>query len=103
MSELPTGTITFLLTDIEGSTALWERLPHDMGAVIARHDALLTGAIERHGGRVVRSRGEGDSFFAVFPRATDAVAAACALQLALAAERWPLPAPLRVRAGLNTG
>jgi predicted ATPase/class 3 adenylate cyclase len=103
MPDLPIGTITFLLTDIEGSTTLWEQEPDVMGAAVARHDALLTASIEAHEGVVVRSRGEGDSFFAVFARASDAVVAACALQQALAAEEWPGPTPIRARAGLHTG
>jgi predicted ATPase/class 3 adenylate cyclase/Tfp pilus assembly protein PilF len=101
MTALPTGIVTFLLTDIEGSTRLWELHPDAMGAVVARHDGLLTEAITRHGGVVIRTRGEGDSFFAVFDRATDAVAAAGDLQLALAAEPWSIP--IRVRVGINTG
>jgi class 3 adenylate cyclase len=83
MADLPTGTVTFLLTDIEGSTALWERDPEAMRAAVARHEALLTAGVERHGGIVVRSRGEGDSTFAVFGRVGDGVAAACASQQAL--------------------
>lgn len=103
MADLPTGTVTFLLTDIEGSTRLWERHPDVMGTAVARHDALLTRCIEAWGGVVIRDRGEGDSFFAVFARATDAVAAACALQRALHAEPWPSPVVLRVRVGIHTG
>jgi predicted ATPase/class 3 adenylate cyclase len=103
MAELPSGTVTFLLTDIEGSTALWERLPEAMRLTIARHDALLTEGIEQHGGFVVRSRGEGDSFFAVFGRANDAVAAARDIQQALRVEAWPTKMPLRVRMAMHTG
>ena len=103
MANLPTGTVTFLLTDIEGSTALWERGPERMRAALARHDALLTAGIEGHGGTVVKSRGEGDSVFAVFSRASDAVAAAADVQRALRAEPWPTAAPLRVRMALHTG
>src|SRR5918992_778272 len=58
MAELPSGTVTFLLTDIEGSTALWERAPAAMRAALARHDALLTARIEAHGGAVVKNRDE---------------------------------------------
>ena len=86
MPELPTGTVTFPLTDVEGSTRLWEQHPEAMEAALARHDALATAVIERHDGVLVKSRGEGDSFFAVFARATDAVTAACTLQQALLAE-----------------
>jgi predicted ATPase/class 3 adenylate cyclase len=103
MAELPSGTVTFLLTDIEGSTALWERLPEAMRLTVARHDVLLTEQIEQHGGVVIRSQGEGDSFFAVFPRASDAVAAARHIQQALRVEAWPTRTPLRVRIALHTG
>ena len=103
MAELPRGTVTFLLTDIEGSTVLWERLPEAMSLTVARHGHLLTEQIERHRGVVIRSQGEGDSFFAVFPEAIDAVTAARDIQHALAAETWPTGAPLRVRMALHTG
>ena len=95
--------MTYLFTDVEGSTRLWERDPAAMGAALARHDALIEGAVERHGGALVRPRGEGDSHFAVFARASDAVAAAVEVQRALHAEPWPTPAPLRVRMALHTG
>ncbi len=101
--RLPVGTVTFLFTDVEGSTRLWEQNPAAAPRVLARHDALVEQAVEGHAGVLVRPRGEGDSRFAVFPRATDAVAAARDLQLALAAEPWPTPAPLRVRMALHTG
>jgi hypothetical protein len=87
--ELPTGTVTFLLTDIEGSTRLWETVPEAMEVALERHDRLLAGVIGGHGGVVVTSRGEGDSFFAVFPGAVSAVEAAGACQLALGQEAWP--------------
>src|SRR5579859_454455 len=103
MPELPTGTITFLFTDVEGSTRLWETHPSAMRAVMARHDALLTEAFERHDGVVVRPRGEGDSLFAVFVRASDAVAAALDGQRALLGEDWGEIAPPQVRMGLHTG
>ena len=68
-AELPAGTVTFLLTDIEGSTRLWETVPDAMEVALERHNRLVTGVIEEHGGVVVTSRGEGDSFFAVFASA----------------------------------
>ena len=102
-AELPAGTVTFLLTDIEGSTRLWEVVPEAMEVALERHNRLLTGVIEDHGGVVVTSRGEGDSFFAVFPGAVSAVEAAGACQLRLAGEGWPAGAVLRVRMGLHTG
>src|ERR687886_2550711 len=103
MPELPTGTVTFLFTDIAGSTALWEQQPETARVALARHDALVEAIVAAHQGVVVRPRGEGDSRFAVFVRATDAVAAAAALQQALYAEPWPTPTPLRVRMAVHTG
>jgi predicted ATPase/class 3 adenylate cyclase len=103
MAELPSGTITFLMTDIVGSSRLWERLPEAMRNTVARHEALLTEQIERHGGVVVRTKGEGDSIFAVFERAGDAVGAACDGQRALSAEPWSIDTPLRVRMALHSG
>src|SRR5437868_2262218 len=103
MSELPTGTITFLFTDIEGSTRLWDQHPEAMEAALARHDALAAAAIEQHEGHLVKHRGEGDSLFAVFARAVDAIAAAVALQQALVTEPWPAETAPRVRVALHTG
>ena len=102
-ADLPAGTVTFLLTDIEGSTRLWETVPDAMEVALEQHNGLLTAVIEEHGGVVVTSRGEGDSFFAVFPSAVAAVEAAGACQLRLKAEAWPEGAVLRVRMGLHTG
>src|SRR5215207_579782 len=101
MTELPSGTVTFLLTDVEGSTALWEQAPAEMRAALARHDALFDQAVEAHGGVHIRPRGEGDSRFAVFAAAPEAVAAALTLQRALDAEAWPTPRPIRVRLGIH--
>ncbi len=104
MAELPGGTVTFLFTDIEGSTVRWERHPTAMRDALTRHDALLSGGITAHGGVVVTERGEGDSFFTLFARPSDALVAACALQRALAEEPWPAEVvPLRVRMALHTG
>jgi predicted ATPase/class 3 adenylate cyclase len=101
--DLPVGTVTFLLTDVEGSTRLWEQHPEAMRQACARHDELVETLVARHAGVVVRPRGEGDSRFVVFARASDAVAAACAIQRAFHAEPWPLPEPLAVRMALHTG
>jgi predicted ATPase/class 3 adenylate cyclase len=101
--DLPAGTVTFLFTDIEGSARLWETGPAAMTEAVERHNRLVTGVIEEHGGTVVTSRGEGDSFFAVFPSAAAAVEAAGVCQLRLNAEAWPAGAALRVRMGLHTG
>ncbi len=103
MADLPTGTVTFLFTDVEGSARLWERYPRAMREALLRHDAIIEAETERHHGEIVRPRGEGDSRFAVFPRATDAVAAAAAIQVALHAEAWPVEITIRVRLALHTG
>jgi predicted ATPase/class 3 adenylate cyclase len=102
-ADLPAGTVTFLLTDIEGSTRLWETVPEAMEVALERHDRLVSEVVGGHGGVVVTSRGEGDSFFAVFPSAVAAVEAAGACQLRLQQEAWPAGAALRVRMGLHTG
>ncbi len=103
MPELPTGVVTLLFTDVEGSTRLWERDPDVMRAALARHDAILAETIRRFGGIVVKSRGEGDSFFAIFARASNAVAAAIAAQRLLQQQVWRTELPLRVRMALHTG
>jgi class 3 adenylate cyclase/tetratricopeptide (TPR) repeat protein len=102
-TALPTGVVTFVLTDIVGSTPLWEAHPNEMASVIARHHELAADIAEEHGGRMPRSQGEGDSTLSAFARATDAAAAAIALQRALAAEPWPEGIKLTVRAGMHTG
>jgi predicted ATPase/class 3 adenylate cyclase len=102
-ARLPAGMVTFLLTDIEGSTRLWETVPGAMGVALEQHDRLLAGVMRGLGGVVVTSRGERDSFFAVFPIAASAVEAAGACQLRLGTEAWPEGAALRVRMGLHTG
>ncbi len=103
MAELPSGTVTFLLTDVEGSTALWEQAPEAMRAALAQHDDRFESAVLQHGGVHIRPRGEGDSRFAVFAGAPEALAAALEIQRAFAAERWPTPRPIKVRIGLHTG
>ena len=101
MSSLPTGTVTFLFTDIEGSTKLWEAHPDAMRPALARPDHLLRGCVEDHTGYVFKT--VGDAFCAAFLTANDALEAALAAQLALAAEPWGMPAPLSVRMALHTG
>src|ERR1051325_11016939 len=103
MSNLPTGTVTFLLTDIEGSTRLWEQHPDAMRQAMSRHDTLIEECVQQHNGTVVRPRGEGDSRFAVFASANDAIASAAAIQTCLGEEDWPMPDSLRVRIALHTG
>jgi class 3 adenylate cyclase len=100
---LPEGIVTFLLTDIEGSTPLWERHRAAMSMALARHEALVAGAVAAHAGLLIKSRGEGDSTLSVFVRATDAVAAALAIQQALASERWPDGITLPTRVALHSG
>ncbi|MDP9333891.1 MAG: adenylate/guanylate cyclase domain-containing protein, partial [Actinomycetota bacterium] len=95
------GTVTFLFTDIEGSTRLWEEQPEAMRAALARHDAILRDAVIAHRGSVVKTTGDG--IFAAFAAARDAVTAALAGQRALSAERLGQTGPLRVRMGLHTG
>jgi predicted ATPase/class 3 adenylate cyclase len=99
MAILPQGTVTFLFTDIEGSTRLVQDLGPAYRDVLERHQSLLRDAFSRG----VEVGTEGDSFFVAFASATDAVAAAAAGQLALAAEAWPEGHPVRVRMGLHTG
>ncbi|MFI5281962.1 MAG: ATP-binding protein [Candidatus Dormibacterales bacterium] len=103
MKELPTGVLTFLFTDVVGSTQLWESSPAAMGKAMVLHDEILTREIESAGGMVVRLKGEGDSFFAVFTRASDSVAAARAIQLGLAEAAWPSGAEIAVRMAMHTG
>ena len=101
VSPLPTGTVTFLFTDVEGSTRLVQALGERWPKVIDDHDALLRAAVEGNGGSVVRT--EGDAVFAAFASAVDAVAAAVAGQRAVAAHPWPADGTIRVRMGLHTG
>jgi predicted ATPase/class 3 adenylate cyclase len=101
MSTLPTGTLTFLFTDIEGSTRVLEALGDAYRSVLERHHALLREAIAAGDGTEVST--EGDAFFAVFPSAPKAVAAAAQAQRALAVEAWPDGVAIRVRMGLHTG
>src|SRR5438132_1937827 len=103
MAALPTGTVTFLFTDVEGSTRLWDEHPDAMRAALIQHDAKIEFLAEQQRGQVVRPRGEGDSRFCVFARASDAVTAAAAIQQAFHEEAWPTPAPIRVRIALHTG
>jgi predicted ATPase/class 3 adenylate cyclase len=101
VSEQPTGTVTFLFTDIEGSTRLWQEHPKEMRAVLARHDELVRSAIEGRGGYVVKTTGDG--FHGAFGDARAAVGAAVDGQRALRDEPWRLPDALRVRMGLHSG
>ena len=102
-STLPSGVMTFCLSDIEGSTRLWESQPAAMAESLVRHDELIAGVVEAHGGRFLKSMGEGDSTVSVFESAARAVRAAIAATLTLAEEPWLDGAPIRARFGLNTG
>jgi class 3 adenylate cyclase len=96
VSDLPTGTVTLLLADVEGSTRLWETQPNEMTAAVTRLDQVLLDVVAARDGARPVEQGEGDSFVIAFARASDAVA--CALDL----QRAPL-APIRLRIGIHTG
>src|SRR5829696_8319575 len=100
MPELPSGTVTFLFTDVEGSTKLWERYPQAMEASMARHDELLRGVMESSGGFVFKTIG--DAFCVAFPSAPHALEAALAAQRALLSEEREKTGPLRTRMALHT-
>jgi predicted ATPase/class 3 adenylate cyclase len=99
--HLPAGTVTFLFTDIQGSTKLWERSEESMRLALARHDVLLHEIIAKHKGVVFKTIG--DAFCAAFTTAPDALQAALESQLALAVEAWPVHTPILVRMALHTG
>ena len=101
MASPPTGTLTFLFTDIEGSTKLWEHDSPAMQAALARHDEILRGAIEERGGYVFKT--VGDAFCCAFPTAPDALEAALETQRRLLSSEWEQSGPLRVRMALHTG
>ena len=101
MASPPTGTLTFLFTDIEGSTKLWEANAPAMQAALARHDELLRSVIEERGGYVFKT--VGDAFCCAFWTATDALDAALEVQRTLFEEEWQQTGPLRVRMALHTG
>src|SRR5215210_5166215 len=101
VTDLPPGTVTFLFTDIEGSTRLWRDHRPAMEASYARHDAILREAVTAHRGVVYKVIG--DAFQVAFPSAPEALAAALDAQFALDLEPWPTPEPLRVRMALHAG
>ena len=100
-AQIPSGTVTLLFTDIQGSTRLWEAEPGPMADALRRHDAVLRAAIESAGGFVFKT--VGDSFCAAFATAPAAVEAALTAQRGLIAEDWATRRPVRVRMGLHTG
>jgi predicted ATPase/class 3 adenylate cyclase len=99
--ELPSGTVTLLFTDIEGSTVLAERLADRWPGVLGEHNRILREAFSTHGG--IELGAEGDALFVAFTSAVEAAAAAAAAQRALAAHGWPVDGSIRVRMGLHTG
>jgi predicted ATPase/class 3 adenylate cyclase/uncharacterized protein HemY len=101
MQVMPSGTVTFLFTDIEGSTRMWDQYPEAMQSALARHDGLMRQIIETHSGHVFKIVGDG--MYAAFPVATSALEAALAAQLALGSESWPDPIVIKVRMALHTG
>ena len=101
VSGLPSGTVTFVFSDIEGSTGLLKQLGDGYGGVLADHRRLVREAFSRHDGAEIDT--QGDAFFFAFARARDAVAAAVEAQRAHAEHAWPEDAAVRVRMGLHTG
>jgi class 3 adenylate cyclase len=101
VTELPTGTVTFLFTDLESSTRLWEQHPDAMRHALSRHDAILRASIEAHEGQIVKMTGDG--VHAVFTSAPEAVLAASDALKSIASEAWDATGPLAVRFGIHTG
>ena len=101
LPDKASGTFTFLFTDIEGSTRLWERFPQAMRRALERHDSILLTAVTAAGGQVVKTTGDG--LMAVFGSAAEAVRACLAGQRGLMEESWPETGALRVRMGLHSG
>jgi class 3 adenylate cyclase len=100
-SALPTGTVTLLFTDIEGSTQHWEEQRAAMSDALRKHDELIRSAIETNGGHVFKT--VGDAFYAVFARPSEAVAAAAAAQRSMTAQDWSAVGKLAVRIALHSG
>ena len=101
MAVLPTGTVTFLFTDIEGSTRLWERDASAMNSALARHDEIVRSAIEGRDGHVFKKLG--DAFCAAFSSAPEALGAALIAQRALHTEEWERGGVIQSRMALHTG
>src|SRR5437762_7614058 len=99
----PVGTVTFLFTDVEGSTRAWEAHPAETQTALKQHDEIVARRIEAYNGALILERGEGDSVFAVFARAADAVSAAVEIQRALRVQTWPADVPMCVRMAIHTG
>ncbi len=103
MPGLPSGVVVFMMTDIEGSTRLWQADRETMSQALARHDALVRSVVEQHGGTIVKEHAAGDSAFAVFRDAAQAIAGALDIQRRVAGEPWPTATPLRLRMALHAG
>jgi len=103
MQQRHVGTVTFLFTDMEGSSRAWESYQAETRAALQRHDEIVAREVEGHNGAIILERGEGDSVFAVFTRGSDAVTAAFAIQRAFKKEPWPTHVPVRVRMAIHTG
>jgi len=103
MSNLPSGTVTFLFTDVQDSTPLWDQHPAAMRQALKRHDEIIETISLKHNGALVRPRGEGDSRFVVFERAIDGVSATAAIQRTFHAEPWPGQITMQVRIAVHTG
>src|SRR5262245_58767181 len=101
MSDLPTGTVTFLFTDLEGSTRLWEQYPDAMKEALARHDEILREAIAAHDGHIVKTTGDGAH--AAFAHPNNAIRTAVDAQRGLNEREWGETGPLLVRMGIHTG
>lgn len=101
MSRLPTGTVTFLFTDIEGSTRKWQNWPHKMKIALKRHDEILQKAIDDSGGWVFKT--VGDAFCAAFHTAMDCIICVIEIQIAINSEEWDLPELIKVRMSIHTG
>ena len=103
VGTLPTGVVSFVLTDVLDANDLWERAPDEMATALARHEELLTASVGAEGGTVSTTRGAGNSALSVFRQATAALRAAHRLQAAVRAEAWPPDVPIRTRVVVHTG
>src|SRR5438105_14811974 len=103
MAGLPEGTLTFMLTDLVGSTRAWESAPSAMREAMARHDRILNRRLKEHHGTEVPSGRAGDSMLAVFARAVDAAACALALHLDFVTDRWPAGINVEFRIAVLSG
>jgi class 3 adenylate cyclase len=103
MIPRPDGVVTYLMSDIVGSAALWERHREQMNVALLEHDRIIASAVKASGGVLVKHRGEGDSTLSVFARATGAARAAFSAQLQIKHAAWPPGVVLRVRMAVHTG